>query len=272
MEGGARHLPDVSNPVCTRHQDASLDRCRQDAGCQKGFDNRPLCMFLCCGKASDSAPITTAGIVITSCAPSYLRFHRIRIGATPCVRVIISWIDGFSLENTIRQCGLVVSTPAWDGTGCEFDSWQLRIYPMFTEPTITWVPSGLSGYIWLDTKTVIKSVWITRSTVYIKHHQRASINTRICRDSRKMISVWNSEPRRSVQSTGIAKLSNRFNRGLFSRPGTLCERRYAFLTQRNLRKHACVTNCPGATEKTRHSVQRRNEREHDLARSRNERS
>ena len=30
------------------------------------------------------------------------------------------------------------------------------IYPMFIEPTITWVPSGLSGYIWLDTKIVLK--------------------------------------------------------------------------------------------------------------------
>ena len=28
----------------------------------------------------------------------------------------------------IRHCGLVVSSPAWDGTGCEFDSWQCRIY------------------------------------------------------------------------------------------------------------------------------------------------
>ena len=27
---------------------------------------------------------------------------------------------------------------------------------MFIEPTITWVPSGLSGYIWLDTKIVFK--------------------------------------------------------------------------------------------------------------------
>ena len=45
------------------------------------------------------------------------------------------------------------SAPAWDGTGCEFDSWQCR---MFIEPTITWVPSGFSGYIWLDTKIVLK--------------------------------------------------------------------------------------------------------------------
>ena len=27
---------------------------------------------------------------------------------------------------------------------------------MFIEPTITWVPSGFSGYIWLDTKIVLK--------------------------------------------------------------------------------------------------------------------
>ena len=30
------------------------------------------------------------------------------------------------------------------------------IYPMFIEPTITWVPSGFSGYIWLDTEIVFK--------------------------------------------------------------------------------------------------------------------
>ena len=29
-------------------------------------------------------------------------------------------------------------------------------YPMFIEPMITWVPSGFSGYIWLDTKIVLK--------------------------------------------------------------------------------------------------------------------
>ena len=33
-----------------------------------------------------------------------------------------------SSQLTVRHCGLVVSTPAWDGTGCEFDSWQCRIY------------------------------------------------------------------------------------------------------------------------------------------------
>ena len=35
-------------------------------------------------------------------------------------------------------------------------------YPMFIEPTITWVPSVFSGYIWLDTKIVLKSIFIQK--------------------------------------------------------------------------------------------------------------
>ena len=31
-------------------------------------------------------------------------------------------------------------------------------YPVFIEPTITRVPSGFSGYIWLDTKIVLKKI------------------------------------------------------------------------------------------------------------------
>ena len=53
----------------------------------------------------------------------------------------------------------------WDGTGCEFDSWQCRIlsnttYPMFIEHnyTITQVPSGFSRYIWLDTKNCVEKL------------------------------------------------------------------------------------------------------------------
>ena len=34
---------------------------------------------------------------------------------------------------------------------------------MFIEPTITWVPSGFSGYIWLDTKIVLKKKKILKS-------------------------------------------------------------------------------------------------------------
>ena len=32
------------------------------------------------------------------------------------------------LLKNVRHCGLVVSAPAWDGTGCEFDSRPCRIY------------------------------------------------------------------------------------------------------------------------------------------------
>ena len=34
------------------------------------------------------------------------------------------------------------------------------IYPMFIEPTITWVPSVFSGYIWLDPRIVLKKKYL----------------------------------------------------------------------------------------------------------------
>ena len=36
---------------------------------------------------------------------------------------------------------------------------------MFIEPTITWVPSGFSGYIWLDTK-----ICVEKKKKYIGHY------------------------------------------------------------------------------------------------------
>ena len=49
--------------------------------------------------------------------------------------------------------------------GCEFKSWhctvhQLDTYPMFIEPTITWVPSGFSAVhrYGFDTKIVLKKI------------------------------------------------------------------------------------------------------------------
>ena len=69
------------------------------------------------------------------------------------VAVIITLQPRYNMVVYSTSCGLVVSAPAWDGTGYEFDSWHCPdIYPMFIEPMITWVLSGLSGYIWLDTK------------------------------------------------------------------------------------------------------------------------
>ena len=40
-------------------------------------------------------------------------------------------------------------------------------YPMFIEPTITWVPSGFSGYIWPDTKIVLKKLGKKRKVIMI---------------------------------------------------------------------------------------------------------
>ena len=37
---------------------------------------------------------------------------------------------------------------------------------MFIEPTITWVPSGFSGYIWLNTKILLKIVLHVRQYMY----------------------------------------------------------------------------------------------------------
>ena len=61
--------------------------------------------------------------------------------------------SGAFVSNPYR---LVGSAPAWDGTGCEFDSWYCRIYLMFIETTNTWVSSGFSKYIRLDTRIVLE--------------------------------------------------------------------------------------------------------------------
>ena len=70
-----------------------------------------------------------------------------------------------SIQTRNRNIRLVIpSIPLlWpggmDGTGCEFEFWQCQILipcSMFIEPTITRVPLGFSGYIWLDTRIVFK--------------------------------------------------------------------------------------------------------------------
>ena len=56
----------------------------------------------------------------------------------------------------VHHCGLVGSAPTWDGTGYEFDSWQCRIYiPCSLSLRLLGFLRG-SGYIWLDTKIVLK--------------------------------------------------------------------------------------------------------------------
>ena len=47
----------------------------------------------------------------------------------------------------VEKSGLVVSAPAWDGTGCEFDSWQCQIYI----PHVHWAYDYLGpfGVLWV---------------------------------------------------------------------------------------------------------------------------
>ena len=40
---------------------------------------------------------------------------------------------------------------------------------MFIERMITWVPSGFSGYIWLDTKIVLKKMLINAQSASLRN-------------------------------------------------------------------------------------------------------
>ena len=60
-----------------------------------------------------------------------------------------------------RHCGLVGSASAWDGTGCEFDSWQCRIYiPSSLSLRLLGSLRGFLGTYWLDTKIVLKYIFL----------------------------------------------------------------------------------------------------------------
>ena len=71
----------------------------------------------------------------------------------------------------IRHCGIVVSAPARLGQNRLWVRFLAvsDIYPMFIEPTITWVPSGFSGYIWLDTKIVLKMMMMLQCFISELH-------------------------------------------------------------------------------------------------------
>ena len=68
---------------------------------------------------------------------------------------VLFWVHYITLL-FIRHCGLVESVCTWDGTGCEFDSWQCRIYIIsHVQRAYDYLgPGSLAGYIWLDTKIV----------------------------------------------------------------------------------------------------------------------
>ena len=57
---------------------------------------------------------------------------------------------------------------------------------MFIEPTITWVPSGFSGYIWLDTNIVLKmptrNAHIAKNEVKVSKKERTKCDpSQFCR-------------------------------------------------------------------------------------------
>ena len=39
------------------------------------------------------------------------------------------------------------------------------MFKLFIEPTITWIPSGFSGYIWLDTKIVLTKLYYINQVI-----------------------------------------------------------------------------------------------------------
>ena len=49
------------------------------------------------------------------------------------------------MKTYVRHCGLAVSAPIWDGTGCEFDSWQCRIYIYIPFSLSLWLLGSLRG-------------------------------------------------------------------------------------------------------------------------------
>ena len=77
---------------------------------------------------------------------------------------------------------IVGSVPAWDETGCEFDSWQCRIlYPMFSVPTITWVPSRFSGSL----RTITEWTYLLTSEA-----QRTLTSCQLSRLFTNLFLVW----------------------------------------------------------------------------------
>ena len=52
---------------------------------------------------------------------------------------------------------------------------------MFIEPTITWVPSGFSGYIWLDRKIVLKKK-VIQIVMHLERKQIKSESPRLVQE------------------------------------------------------------------------------------------
>ena len=79
--------------------------------------------------------------------------------------------------NRNTTCGLVVSAPARDGTGCEFDSWQCRIYiPCSLSLRLLGSLRGSLGTYGLTQKLCLKNLVVGEGLLYLlgtwKHSER----------------------------------------------------------------------------------------------------
>ena len=76
--------------------------------------------------------------------------------------IYIRWILNINLFylylfNFVCHCGLVVSAPAWDWTGCDFDSWQCWIYiPCSSSLRLLGTLQGFLGAYGLTQKLCLK--------------------------------------------------------------------------------------------------------------------
>ena len=77
-----------------------------------------------------------------------------------CWDLLARWCQSkVNCSSHVRHCGLVVSAPAWDGTDCEFDSWQCRIYiPCSLSSRLLGSLRGSLGTYGLTQKLCLKSL------------------------------------------------------------------------------------------------------------------
>ena len=82
-------------------------------------------------------------------------------------------LTGKNDNDNVRHCGLVVLTPIWDGTGCEFDSWQCRIY----------IPCSLSLRLLGSLRGSLGTYGLTRKLCLKKDHLRSYLFFRVLAQS-----------------------------------------------------------------------------------------
>ena len=85
----------------------------------------------------------------------------------------LTYCEHRSKPDYLQHCGLVVSAPAWDGTGCEFDSCQCLIY----------IPCSLSLRLLGSLRDSLGTYGLTKKSIkkivlkfFFKHERRQYVN------------------------------------------------------------------------------------------------